>query len=245
MITQVKDNRIVNALFWAVALAVVAVAAGSFTLSFNALLDLATQQGQPARLAWIWPVIVDLSLVIYTAALLVAQLQRRPARLPVALVIGYGGVTIAGNILHAPAGPVAWFVAALPPVSLILGTEVLRTMARHQIERRATVANLDNLGEAQTVAVANLDKLTRQIEAARLRLAELQQDKARPMGANPQDMTAAKQDKIAARRADVLGMLQAGQDKATIAEALGVSPRTVKRDVKALNGKAEALGVTL
>lgn len=144
-----KADKII---FWAVTLAVVAIAAGSFALSFNALHDLAQQNGQPARLAWIWPVIVDVSVIVYTLSILAAQLQRRPARLPIALVAGYGLVTIAGNILHAPGTAAGYFVAMLPPLSLILATEALRVMARHQIERGHTVATLGKLAAQQQQA---------------------------------------------------------------------------------------------
>lgn len=246
------DNRIVNMIFWAVAAAVVAIGAGSFALSFNALHDLAQQNGQPARLAWIWPAIVDISLVIYTAAVLVAQLQRRPARLPIALTVGYGLVTVAGNLLHAPGTPAGYFVAALPPLSLILGTELLRVMAKHQIEYRAALASLAELAAQQQQAqaeldqlrqqaAADLDKLTGQIEAKQAQLDRLKGDiseaKTGKNARSVEEMNAARQDKIEARRQEVLDLLAQGKDKSEIAESLDVSVKTIHRDIKALNGK--------
>ena len=102
------DNRIVNRIFWAVGGAVALIALGSFTLSFTALFDLAVKNSVPAHLGWIWPLIVDLSMVIYTAAILVAQLQRRGAKLPVALTIFYAAVTITGTglVCGRPAAPI-------------------------------------------------------------------------------------------------------------------------------------------
>jgi len=202
------DNRMVNTIFWAVVMAVVAIAAGSFALSFNALHELARQNGQPLRLAWIWPVIVDISLVIYTAAVLVAQLQRRPARLPGALVIGYGLVTIAGNLMHAPNTPAGYFVAALPPLSLVLGTELLRVMARHQIEYRAAIAALADLTTHQQQLTGERDRLVAEIERLTVKAQEIKTEiKASQTGAYTRisESTKAAALAILTERSDISG----------------------------------------
>jgi len=168
------DNKIVNQIFWAVAITMSLIALGSFSLSFTALYELATGNGIPRPLGWIWPLIVDLSMVIYTAAILVAQLQRRGARLPIGLTIFYAIVTVTGNILHAPPTPLGWFVASLPPLSLILGTEMLRAMGHHIILQRATVNTLAELNAQVDTRKADLDKLSLNIEQAQAELEKLQ-----------------------------------------------------------------------
>ncbi|MBN1217430.1 MAG: DUF2637 domain-containing protein [Anaerolineae bacterium] len=173
-----SNNRIVTILFWFVALAVMALAAAAFALSFNALFELATKQGGvPKHLGWIWPVIVDLSLCVYTAAILVAQLQSRPAKLPVALVIFYALVTIVGNVLHAPPTPIGWFVASLPPLSLIFGTEILRTMAHHIIERQNVTASLADVTARRKTLTRETETLASKVHTLKAELAELRQEK--------------------------------------------------------------------
>ncbi len=163
--TTKQYNRI-DIIFWLVAAAVVLIGTGSFALSFNALLELATANGIPAHLAFIWPLIVDLSLVIYAASILTYQLLRVKPIYPIALTACYGVVTITGNILHAPPNPVAWFVAALPPISLLLATELLRELAKQKIDRLAAVDSLAELTGQAGMLNADIEKL--QSEAATL-----------------------------------------------------------------------------
>jgi len=155
------ENRTVTRIFWIVAFAVALIALGSFAWSFMALRALAADNGAPGSLGWIWPLIVDTSMLIYTAAILVAQLQQRAAKLPTALTIFYAVVTITGNILHAPPSALGWFVAALPPLSLIFGAEMLRTMSHHIILQRGAVAGLQALRAELNTTQTELDTLTR------------------------------------------------------------------------------------
>lgn len=50
----------------------------------------------------------------------------------------------------------------------------------------------------------------------------------------------AKEDKVTARRQEVLSLLSDGLDKTEIADHLNVSPKTISRDIKALNGKVQS-----
>jgi|GEM_PF-4588757 len=235
------NNRIVTRIFWTVLAAVGLIALGSFALSFMALHELATANGIPLRLGWIWPLIVDVSMVIYTAAILVAQLQRRAARLPIGLTIFYSVVTVTGNILHAPPTPLGWFVAALPPLSLILGTECLRVMAKHILEQQAALTTLAQLNSEIDARRADLDRLTGNIDRAAAELDKLQQEikagKVQQNRVTVADMNAVRQANIETRRQEVLRLHRQKVSQEQIATRLGVSVRTVRNDLVALNGK--------
>lgn len=241
-------------IFWLVAVLVVAIALGSFGLSYTAQLALAIDNGIPQRLAWIWPLIVDVSVIVFTAAILVSQLQRRGAKLAIFLTGFYASVTIAGNVLHAPATSLGWFVAILPPLSLIFATEMLRAMAHHNILQRGKVVTLATLETAIDAARTELDAITRQADDKRQKLArlkeEISQTKHLTVAAKRDNSTRfipgdlemldraneARDDKIAMRRQQVLALLDAGFDKEAIAAELNVSPRTIHRDLQSLNG---------
>lgn len=47
----------------------VVIAVASFVLSFSSLWNLAARSAWPARLAWVWPVIVDGTIVLATMAI--------------------------------------------------------------------------------------------------------------------------------------------------------------------------------
>lgn len=237
-----NENKIVNRFFWTIAGAVALIAAGSFTWSFVALWELAEANSSQAGLGWIWPLITDLSMVIYTAAILVAQVQRRGAKLPIALTIFYALVTTTGNVLHAPATPLGVFVAILPPLSLVFGTEMLRTMGHHIFERAAAVATLAELAQQSDQARAQLAGLLSQKEKAQADLeslkAEIKAGKIQQKAASVDELNAARAAKIEARRGQVLELLGQDLSRKEIAERLGVSVRTVRNDLRRLNGKA-------
>lgn len=65
----VRGLRRSAATFWCTVAMTVFLAAGAFVLSFEALRDLAVRNGIPAQLAWIWPMIIDVTIAQATLAL--------------------------------------------------------------------------------------------------------------------------------------------------------------------------------
>jgi hypothetical protein len=65
----VRSLRRAAAAFWCTVAMTVFLAAGAFVLSFEALRDLAVRNGIPAQLAWIWPMIIDVTIAQATLAL--------------------------------------------------------------------------------------------------------------------------------------------------------------------------------
>jgi len=169
-------------------------------------------------------------------------LQQRAARLPIALTIFYSVVTITGNILHAPPSALGWFVAALPPLSLIFGAEMLRTMSHHIILQRGAVAGLQALQAQTREAAAGLQQIEQQIERKTVQLNRLNDDikaaKSDNIKKMQQKAQQKRQAKIEARRAEVLQLLQSGNSDKQIAATLGRDVRTIRADIKALNGAA-------
>ncbi len=243
--------RIVNGLTGMVALLTLAIGAGAFVISYDALYATGAAHGVPASKAWIWPLLIDTPLVVFTLALLVSQLLRQSAKLWAGLVILYTLATIGFNLSHAQPSPLGWTVAIVAPIGLLLTTEALRHLAKTIIERQAIVSSLselaaqvdrmrvelsDMLSQKQGELAAKqseLDKLNGQIEAAKAQLA----GQIGEISANVQDLNAARQAKIDQRRASVLALLSEGLSPADIAGELNVTVRTIKRDITALNGQ--------
>lgn len=91
------DSRPVLALTVALT---VTVALVSFVLSFAALRDAAAWGNVPPALAWSGPVIIDLSVLVYTAAALVQRARGESARLSLALVGNFSVVSVVANGAH-------------------------------------------------------------------------------------------------------------------------------------------------
>ncbi|SDT36482.1 DUF2637 domain-containing protein [Jiangella sp. DSM 45060] len=117
-----------------IAATVVALAIGAFTLSFDALRELATVAGLNRSIAWLWPLIVDGFILLATAA--AVALRDRGPRVtwyPWATLIVFAAISVAGNALHASGHAnraavsvtVASIVSAVPAVALLLASHLL------------------------------------------------------------------------------------------------------------------------
>ena len=116
----------------------------SFALSFSSLADLAARTVWPDRLAWLWPVIIDGTIVLATMALVAFSAYPEQVRARryfwVLLTIG-AAVSVTGNAVHAmmpngrlPEQPLgSWgaaAVACVPPLALVLVTHGLSILWR-------------------------------------------------------------------------------------------------------------------
>jgi hypothetical protein len=132
------NGRISRAMRWArwfAVLVTVTVGSAAFALSFAALRQLAIMAHVPAELAWLWPVIVDGTIIQATVSVLV--LAASPQRRSFLWVLAAGvGVSITGNSVHAAlvGHGLPWWAAALiaavAPVSLLVDTHGLAVLFR-------------------------------------------------------------------------------------------------------------------
>lgn len=172
--------RIVTGLTATVAILTLAIGAGAFALSYDALHATGLEHGTfPAGLGWLFPLLIDLPLVIFTLALLVSQLTRQSGKLWAALVIVYTLATVGFNLAHAQPTPLGWLVAIVAPAGLLLTTEALRHLARGIIERGAAVVTLAELSQQAAQRRADLDRLQTELDTNAAKVAELKTELAR------------------------------------------------------------------
>ncbi|MDK7742900.1 DUF2637 domain-containing protein [Helcobacillus massiliensis] len=115
-----------------------AVALLAFAMSFDALTELARGAGIRSEIAWMWPVVVDGSMVVATAAALVLRTaaDRTVRAYPWAQLALFALISVIGNGLHALSSGgrvdlpalVAVAVSGVPPVALLLSTHLLVMM---------------------------------------------------------------------------------------------------------------------
>jgi hypothetical protein len=104
---------------------VLVLAGAAFTLSYDALHQLALDSRVRAGLAWLWPVVIDGTIVVALLTVLAAKRAGRGASYPWALAGLFSAASVAFNIAHAPDRPVARLVFAMAPVALVLTTHLL------------------------------------------------------------------------------------------------------------------------
>ncbi|MFE9583202.1 DUF2637 domain-containing protein [Nocardia sp. NPDC006044] len=189
---------------WSAVVIIVVIGAAAFVLSFAALRDLAILANTPKRWAWLFPVIVDGTIIQATISALV--LAKSPERKWFLWVLGTGAlVSIAGNSLHAVAAGriLPWWasalVAAIAPISLLVDTHGLAMLFR-----AAQHDSIPELVSEPVSAPASVEAPTR--PAPRRRAVSGRRDPATV--------------------AQAVAMRAKGKTYAEIGRTLGISPRT-------------------
>jgi hypothetical protein len=108
---------------------VLVLAAAAFTLSYDALHQLALDSRVRPALAWLWPVVIDGTIVVALLTVLAAKRAGTRAAYPWVLAGLFSLASVAFNIAHAPDRPVAQLVFAMAPVALVLTTHLLMQQA--------------------------------------------------------------------------------------------------------------------
>ena len=133
-------NKVLRATLVSAVVITTVIGIASFVLSFAALWDLATMAGVPRSLSWLWPVIVDgtiLQATISVIALAQFEDQRSGRRFFWGVLITAALVSIGANAMHAfisdagtlhPALSAA--IATVAPVSLLAATHGLGILVR-------------------------------------------------------------------------------------------------------------------
>ena len=104
---------------------VLVLAAAAFTLSYDALHQLALDSRVRPGLAWLWPVVIDGTIVVALLTVLAAKRAAAKTGYPWALAGLFSLASVAFNVAHAPERPVARLVFAMAPVALVLTTHLL------------------------------------------------------------------------------------------------------------------------
>lgn len=183
------------------------MAFGSFVLSYVAMWYLALDAGIDWRLAWLWPLVTESGIVVFSLALLRARLHGDDSKSLYWLVIACAVLSVVFNVAHAPDDTwLTWGVFALPPIFLLLSFKTLLW----QIER-------DNQ-RAVTVEVGEISE---------------------KVGASVQKMNQIRTSKKEQRRAGVLEMHHDGATVKEMAQRFDVTERTIKSDLRALNGSVQ------
>ncbi|WP_051498924.1 DUF2637 domain-containing protein [Nocardia sp. BMG51109] len=198
-------------------LVTVTIGSAAFALSFAALRELAIMAHTPAGLAWLWPVIVDGTIIQATVSMLV--LASNPQRRWFLWVLAAGVlVSITGNSVHAAmAGDqLPWWaaalVAAVAPVSLLVDTHGLSVLFRAAHRDPAPVA-IQAPDRADNAATSVAQPVQAEVPA------------------DPVVKGSSRRDPVKVARA--VAMRAEGRTYAEIADTLGVSRRTAAKYVAA------------
>lgn len=137
--SECPDNRATQAVLWigrstAVLVGLLAIAA--FALSFEALRDLAIITGAipNPRHAWLFPVLLDGGVVVFSLAALRASLTGGDRRWYMTLVVVVTLLSVAFNVAHATKGILPSVMAGMPPLLLFMAFESLMRQIQDSLE---------------------------------------------------------------------------------------------------------------
>lgn len=145
----------------------------AFILSFDALQSLAAGSGVASQLAWMFPVAIDGFVVAAALAALRANLHGERAWYPNLLVGAFTLASAALNVTHSngalviPRQWLATIVAAVPPLALVLASELLFAQIRSIVRERAAIAALVDVQARYDKLTQDASELTEEIEKLR------------------------------------------------------------------------------
>ena len=145
-LTAVAPDPTVSGWLWCCSVAItIVIAAASFILSFIALRDLCVQAGQPEETAFLFPVIIDGTILQATLGVVTQRHNDRSRKFFWKILTAAAAVSIAGNAIHAVLtitpgfNPIlAAVIATLPPAALLASTHSLTVLGRRAAATRPT-----------------------------------------------------------------------------------------------------------
>lgn len=211
------------------------IATGSFALSYSNLKETALTYGIPAHLAWIWPLLVDFALVVFSLAVVRTGLYGDRTLWSWLMVAIYTVTTIVFNVLHAPDNLTAQVVAVVAPVTLFLSFETLMAMLKSGVRRNSLNRSLPALeaemaSKQREMAILEQETVKRMEEAAAKRQAEI--DNLLSQAANELEEKRQQLTEVEANLVDQKGQLQ---------EELETLERTIQSYQQDIESKQEEL----
>lgn len=232
---DLQAHRTVRLLSNITGVLVALLAAGAFALSFTALKELASANGVSVGLTWIWPLILDGAIIVFSMAVLRASLFRESARYPMTLVVCATVASVIFNLAHAPENLVARLMSCVPPLALFAAFELVVRQIRSEVERAASIASHAELVDRVLLLSNRKDSLEGQVNQMMTRRdalkLELKAGISAPVHGSLDIANAAREHKIQHRLAQVAQLAAQGKSPSEIATAAGVSTKTVKRDL--------------
>lgn len=190
----------------------------SFVLSFDALVITAAANGKEGFRAYIWPLLIDGGLILFSLSVLYAHLRNESIILQWGWVGVFTIATITFNYVQAPNGIIAKAVAVTAPIVLVLTFERLMSMLRSGVQRSDYLSNLNTLQGESSQKQDEIEHLKAKV--SRLKKQEKQLETT----------------SIGTRQQRLLDILASGEtNKTRIAEQLDVARSTVYNDIEVLS----------
>jgi hypothetical protein len=150
-----KEEKMIRSISWTSSIMVTLLAVASFSLSFEALRQLAVEKGVVAEhLGWVFPLVVDGAIVVFSMSALRASLRDEPTVYLRLLVVLVTAVSVLFNICHVETDWLSMLLASTPPTLLFLSFEALMHCVKNEMQRswNPTIGVTTTLSKEERVA---------------------------------------------------------------------------------------------
>lgn len=238
-----------KAISWITGLLVCSLSVASFILSYTALREVALS-AIALNWVWLWPLVIDGAIIVFALVVVYFSLIGQSNIVPIIFVFFFTGLTIFFNAIHAGNNGLSVTVGIMPPIALVLSFEVFMWMVKSGIQRTETSHSLDRLIATREKLKTENDKLVARRDSHLDKIRELEDDikarqielKTQPtqavviLGVDPTSLRHSP-DK---RQPIVKQMLDNQISERQIVAILGISAKTLSRDIRALDNGHEA-----
>lgn len=228
------------------------LALGALVLSYDNLVGVASENGIEGWKSYIWPLLLDFALIVFSLTVVRNSLLGERQRWPWAMVGLFTLGTLGFNILHADHNWTSRIMAAVAPTALFLSFETLMSQLKSEVRRQAAINSLSELATQADELTTTIESLAAEVDSKQAKIdrlngqiADLRKEKkdieGGQFGANKPPLDTAneaRQETINRRRGQLADLLEDNSDltNAELADLLGVSVSTIKVDKRSLNG---------
>lgn len=143
------------------------LAFGSFVLSYAGMYAVAVDAGY-SWLSFLWPLVTETAVVIFSLVYLVAKLKGYENRWLMPLIVGCTALSVAFNVWHSPkADYLTRSVVALPPLLLFASFKMWIWKIEQDTKRQGAIVGIDELNSRFTRLQLDLSDFEREADQKR------------------------------------------------------------------------------
>lgn len=223
------------------------LALGALVLSYDNLVGAASDNGITGWKAYIWPLLLDFALIVFSLTVVRNSLLGERQVWPWAMVGLFTLGTLGFNVLHADHNLTSRVMAAVAPIALFLSFETLMSQLKSEVNRQAIVHSLDQLSAQAGDLDNRIEDKKAQIAHLEGKIAALERGQFAEESAfvpgSPVALDQAndvRQETVEQRRGQLADLMEDNPNLTNVdlADLLGVSVSTIKGDKRALKERA-------
>ena len=200
----------------------------ALVLSYTSLQTTAHNNGKGIVASYMWPLLIDGGLIIFSLAVVYKSLRNERAIVQWFAVVLFTVATVLFNVFQESHTVTRYFVLGSAPVVLFATFETLMSMIRGRVKRTEYHQNITELDKIRQESRQEVEKLQRTIK-------RLERKEERAVETTTPQQLETSASELSSRQTRIVGMVESGQsNKSQIARELGIARTTVYSELDTL-----------